>query len=32
MDFKVHLIEKMQALIGVHYQLYSNGADYLKNF
>ena len=32
MGFRVHLIEKMQALVGVHYQLDSNGADYLKTF
>ena len=30
MDFKAHLIEKLQGLIGVYYQLYSNGANYLK--
>ena len=23
-------MEKMQALVGVHYQLHNNGADYLK--
>ena len=30
MGFRAHLIEKMQAWEGVHYQLHSNGADYLK--
>ena len=30
MGFRAHLMEKMQALVGVHYQLHSNGADYLK--
>ncbi len=30
MDFRAHLIEKIRALVGVHYQLHSNGADYLK--
>ena len=29
MRFKVYLIEKMQTLIGVHYQLHSNREDYL---
>ena len=29
MGFRAYLIEKMQALVGVHYQLHSNGADYL---
>ncbi len=24
-------MEKMRALVGVHYQLHSNGADYLKS-
>ncbi len=31
MGFRAHLMEKMQALVGVHYQLHSNGADYLKS-
>ncbi len=31
MGFRTNLIEKMQALIGVYYQLHSNGADYLKS-
>ena len=30
MGFRAHLMEKMRALVGVHYQLHSNGADYLK--
>ena len=30
MGFRAHLMEKMQALVGVHYQLHSNEADYLK--
>lgn len=28
-DFKAYLMEKMQALVGVHYQLHSNNSDYL---
>ncbi len=31
MGFRAHLMEKMRALVGVHYQLHSNGADYLKS-
>ena len=31
MGFRVYLIEKMRALVGVHYQLHSNEADYLKS-
>ena len=31
MGFKAHLMEKMRALVGVHYQLHNNEADYLKN-
>ena len=31
MDFRTHLIKKMQALLEIHYQLHSNRADYLKN-
>ncbi len=31
MGFRAHLMEKMQALVEVHYQLHSNGADYLKS-
>ncbi len=30
MGFKAYLIEKMQALIGVYYQLHSNRADYFE--
>ena len=30
MGFKAYQMEKMQAFVGVHYQLHSNGADYLK--
>ena len=30
MGFRAHLIEKMQTLVGVHYQLHSNKADCLK--
>ena len=30
MGFRAYLIEKMQALVRVHYQLHSNRADYLK--
>ena len=31
MGFKAHLIEKMQALVGVHYQLHNNETDNLKD-
>ncbi len=31
MGFRAHLMEKMRALVEVHYQLYSNRADYLKS-
>ena len=31
MGFGAHLMEKMQVLVGVHYQLHNNGADYLKS-
>lgn len=30
MSFKTHLIVKMQGLVGVYYQLYRNGVNYLK--
>ena len=30
MGFRAHLIEKMQGLVGVYYQLHSNRANYLK--
>ena len=30
MDFRAHLIEKIQALVGVSYLLHSNETDYLK--
>ena len=30
MGFKAHLIEKIQTLVGVHYQLHNNRADYLQ--
>ena len=32
MGFRDHLIEKMQTLVEVYYQLHSNGTDYLKTF
>ena len=31
-SFKAHLIEKMQVLIGVYYQLHSNRADDWESF
>ncbi len=31
MGFRAHLMEKIRALVGVQYQLHSNGADYLKS-
>ncbi len=31
MGFRAHLIEKMRVLVGIYYQLHSNGADYLKS-
>lgn len=32
MGFNAHLIKKIQALVEIHYQLYSNNTDYLKTF
>ena len=32
MGFRAYWIEKIWALIGVHYQLHNNVADYLKSF
>ncbi len=31
MDFRAYLMEKMRALVRVHYQLHNNKADYLKS-
>ena len=32
MGFRAYLMEKMQTLVGVYYQMNSNGADYVKTF
>ncbi len=31
MGFRAYLMEKIQILVEVHYQLHSNGPDYLKS-